>query len=195
MRYNYGWIGLAAEKPVHLEPAFHLIISRDTTRGIKMKQIPLTQGKVAIVDDEDYKQLSRHKWYASKNRTMWYATRKKVVNGKVATIRMHRVVLGNIPAGKCVDHKNRNSLDNRRQNLRICLPIQNAGNRNMHRNNTSGYTGVWWDKTNKKWVAGIGVNGKMQFLGCFLEKLDAARAYDIAARKLRRNAQSLFERS
>ena len=82
-----------------------------------------------------------------------------------------------------VDHINSDSLDNRRSNLRVCTVSQNNMNSAIGRNNKSGYKGVSWDKTNKKWRAGIKAKGKSVSLGSFNSKKDAARAYNEAAKK------------
>ncbi len=150
-----------------------------------MKRIKLTQGKSALVDDSDFEWLNQWKWHASKCGTMYYATRKKVRNRKQITIRMHRIILGNISPGFCIDHINRNSLDNRKFNLRICKQGENALNRRLQKNNTSGYTGVYWHKLYKKWMVILKYRGKNLFLGYFDKKLMAASVYKKEAQRLR----------
>lgn len=97
-----------------------------------MKEISLTQGKVAIVDDEDFEYLNRWKWHARKNGQTWYALRSKSwrIQGKRygITIPMHRVIMG-APEGRVIDHLNRDGLDNRRSNLRVTTFEENARNR------------------------------------------------------------------
>jgi hypothetical protein len=94
---------------------------------------------------------------------------------------MHRQI-ANPPDGKEVDHINGVTLDNRRENLRVCSHSQNMHNRRLRqKNNKSGYKGVHWLARTKRWVAEIRVNGKSRHLGYFTEKTDAARAYDTAA--------------
>jgi hypothetical protein len=83
------------------------------------KEIPLTQGKVAVVDEEDFDRLNKHKWYACKNGNTFYALRKSNVNGKRLTILMHREILGLKPGDPGVDHRDGNGLNNRRKNLRL----------------------------------------------------------------------------
>lgn len=149
-----------------------------------MKYIQLDKGQVAIVDDEDYDYLSQFKWYASKERGRYYATRgNKVINWvrqKPALIKMHREIM-NFPEGMQVDHINHNSLDNRKSNLRICTVRQNLMNRKPKANRISKYLGV--DHNGCSWVARIGVNWESIHLGSFETEEQAAKAYDIAARQ------------
>jgi hypothetical protein len=83
--------------------------------------------------------------------------------------------------GRENDHKNHNTLDNRRDNLRKCTRQQNLMNRRIQRNNTSGFKGVYWDKKNSCWMGFVRANGKLRYLGRFNYAEDAARAYDKAA--------------
>ena len=136
---------------------------------LKMKQIKLTQGKVSIVDDADHKYLSQWKWCFEGR----YATRQPSRKlGKRKPIYMHRFIL-NPSEGMEIDHINRNKLDNRRSNLRICIHSQNLINRGIQKNNTSGYAGVTWYKPLKKWMASIKVDGRFKNLGYFKNKEDA----------------------
>jgi len=150
-----------------------------------MKEIPLTKGKVALVDDEDYEELSKYKWYAIKkeNRWNWYAIRHvlKKINGYSTTESMHRHILKlKNKDGKIVDHIDRNSLNNIKTNLRIVSHLQNTLNSKLFKTNNSGYRGVHYSKLTKDWVAAIG--GKC--IGYYSVKEDAARAYDFEARQL-----------
>ncbi len=142
-------------------------------------EIPLTRGAVAIVDKEDFERLSRHKWFLSNK---GYAVRTVTVGfKKKATALMHRVILG-VPPEMETDHRNRNRLDNRRQNLRVCSFRENAKNRTVNKNSRSGIKGVYWHRARETWVALIGVNGRRLHLGCFPSKEAAASAYEAAAR-------------
>lgn len=139
--------------------------------------IPLSRGKVAIVDAADYEWLMQWKWKARKGHSTFYALRR--VDGHI--ISMHRVIMGVTDPGVLIDHANRNGLDNRRCNIRIATRSQNMHNRIASSNNTSGYKGVHWDARKRKWIAKIGSNDERKHLGHFDSAEDAARAYDIAA--------------
>ena len=151
-----------------------------------MKEIPLTQGKVALVDDADYDWLNQWKWFAHKdNRGNFYAMRgspKK--NGKQHIIRMAREIL-ELEYGdkRQADHIHHNTLDNQRDNIRIATPSQNSRNMKSRRNSSSKYKGVSWYKQYKKWVARIMINGGQKCLGYFAIEKEAARTYDRAAKK------------
>lgn len=103
------------------------------------KNIPLSQGKVAIVDDEDYDELSRWKWCIS---SKGYAVRNGSGQRKGQTIHMHREIIGVPPDGMETDHKNQNKIDNRKVNLRHCTRTVNQCNKGKYQNNKSGVTGV-----------------------------------------------------
>lgn len=139
-----------------------------------MKTISVGKGRVSIVDDEDFERVSQFNWVARK------------IQGKFYVMKMlwlHRVIM-NAPDGVLVDHINGNPLDNRRSNLRLCTHKENMRNRGKSKNNTSGFKGVSWNNQSNKWQAQIAVNKKTIPLGMFVEKEDAARAYDKAAREL-----------
>lgn len=150
-----------------------------------MKNIPLTQGKFAIVDDGDYDWLNQWKWYARKcGKEKWYAVRKQTINGKEYTIYLHRFIM-NVPPGLEVDHINGNSLDDRHNNLRICRGQANKWNtQKQKRDKSSKYKGVCWHKTNKKWWAYIHLNGNRKHLGFFDNEDDAGEAYNQGALEL-----------
>lgn len=145
-----------------------------------MKQIPLTKGKFAIVNDGDYEFLSNWKWSASFNGSLWYAQRSEGPRLLRKTVQMHRFIMS-APRGMEVDHINGDTLDNRRENMRLCSRLQNGRNRKRPKNNTSGFKGVWWNKTCNKWEAEIRVNNKRIYLGHYSDPEEAARAYDEAA--------------
>jgi hypothetical protein len=137
--------------------------------------INLTQGKNAVVDDDDYNKISKYKWYAHKERTNWYAIR----NQGNKKIKMHWDIVG-----KNVDHINHNGLDNRKCNLRKCSIHQNTMNSIIKKSNKSGFKGVSWDKENNKWVAQIMFNYKQIKIGRFTDKIQASLAYEKMAKKL-----------
>jgi len=141
--------------------------------------IPLTQGKFAIVDAEDYEELSKYKWYVSKNETTEYAVRCSCRK----QILMHRVLL-NAPAGLLVDHRDCNGLNNRMSNLRLCTHQENNCNQRPRKGKASRFKGVSWHKVIKKYAAGIRKNGKRYFLGYYHDEIEAAVVYDIKAMEL-----------
>lgn len=145
------------------------------------RTIPLTLGLVAIVDAEDYAELSQFKWCAVRDHRSYYARRssKQQPDGRRFTIRMHKEILGAPPEeGMITDHINGDGLDNRRCNLRFVTHAQNMQNRRDKRG-TSLYRGVSASKG--KWVAVLCHNGVRTRLGTFADEIDAARAWDEAA--------------
>lgn len=142
-----------------------------------MKEIPLTRGKVAIVDDGDFPELSKHKWYARIGRHKPYAVR---TGSRNEIIRMHRVIM-NAPDGLEVDHISGDTLDNRRANLRICTRGQNAANIPSNRNK-NGFKGV--HKSYRKFHAKISCKRVRYHLGPHTTPEEAARTYDRKAIEL-----------
>jgi hypothetical protein len=147
-----------------------------------MKKIELSQGKFALVDDENFEWLNRWNWvYGCRG----YAVRTihiKSREGKRKTIMvwMHREV-AKTPQGFQTDHINGDRLDNRSENLRIVTSQRNKWNSSMPFNNTSGYKGV--SKRNNKWEASIHLNDKKFHLGYFSTKEEAANAYNEVAKQ------------
>jgi len=139
------------------------------------KSIPLTRGKFALVDDDDYEYLNQWKWHLKKG----YALRSK--NDKPRII-MHRLIM-NTPLGMETDHINHNKLDNRKENLRICTNNENHYNLKMRKNNSTGYKGVCLKRKTNKYFAQICHNYKDIHLGYFASPMDAAKAYNEAAIK------------
>jgi len=138
-----------------------------------MKIIKLTQGKVAFVDDEDFKYLNKFKWYYNNG----YATRNVTISPKKQKlIQMHRIIL-NTPVGMFTDHIDGNRANNQKKNLRCCTKSENMMNTGRKKTNTSGYKGVSWSKTAKKWIAKVHIGGKTKFLGSFEKKIDAYKAF------------------
>lgn len=135
-----------------------------------MKKIPLTNSKdkYILVDDNDFKELSKYKWYLN---TKGYA---------VSMLQLSRVVLS-APEKMFVDHINGNRLDNRKKNLRLATLSENAKNRKMNVENISGFKGI--TKHGRGWRAKIVSDGKRYNLGTFLTKEEAAIAYNKAAKK------------
>ena len=137
-----------------------------------MKEIKLTQGYVAIVDDEDYEYLNRFEWCIQKNRNTFYAIRRGNKHEISSCMRMHRVIM-NPPKNMQVDHINHNGLDNRKENLRIVTHRENHCNR-IHQNR-NGLPGAFNIKG--YYFSQIKVNGKTIFLGKFKTALEAHNKY------------------
>jgi len=147
-----------------------------------MKKIPLTKGKFAIVDDEDYDRLMKYKWHESNGYAIRVIKRKPRKNGKKSkSFLMHRVIM-KARRGQFIDHKNIDKLDNRKENLRFCTPQQNAFNFDISRNNKTGYKGVHM-QPNGTYIAIIYVDGKARRLGLFSTAKEAGEAYDKVALK------------
>lgn len=146
-----------------------------------MKQIELTQGHFALVDDEDFERLIQFKWHVNKNRNVVYAERKDKRGIFRVTVKMHREIL-NAPKGYCVDHIDGDGLNNTRSNLRLCTNSENIRNSNVGKRNTSGYKGVSWHARDKRWQAKIVMDGKQNHIGNFDTAEEAALAYNEAAK-------------
>ncbi|MHC4693336.1 MAG: AP2 domain-containing protein [Planctomycetota bacterium] len=148
--------------------------------GYAFRKIPLTQGKYAIVDPEDYKELAKYKWFAARKDRRFYAVRW--VKGK--NVKMHHVIMGT-EEGKVIDHINGNGLDNRNANVRFATVQQNGWNkRKQWGDYSSKYKGVSWEKKRKEWRARITLKGRLIHLGRFETEEEAARTYDAKAREL-----------
>ena len=149
-----------------------------------MSEIPLAQGKFTLVDDEDFVWLSKYNWS--------YAEKKDLVmraDGNGSCILMSREVM-NAPKRLLVDHKDHNTLNHQRSNLRLCNQSQNIQNsRKTKKKTSSQYKGVYFDRRCKQYHARIslqdvfGRGRSIVHLGYFPVEKEAAEAYDIAARK------------
>jgi len=155
-----------------------------------MKEIPLTRGYVALVDDEDFPDLSGKKWKADVrirsdgSKRVW-AAREKYNAGAVSTELMHRVIV-DAPKGLEVDHVNGDSLDNRRTNLRLVTTMQNSRNQRTQgtykgKTKSSKFKGVSFDKGSGQWSASICVGRRLKWLGRHESQEGAALAYNAAA--------------
>ena len=136
-----------------------------------MKKIKITQGKEAIIDDEDFDRISKNKWS--------YHHSGYVVRGK-PQVSLHRFIMG-AKKRQYIDHINGNKLDNRKSNLRFCTPAQNQYNKLGTRNIQKG---IWWRDTRKAWIVRIQADGKRHWVGYFKKYSDALEAHKIATIKL-----------
>lgn len=154
-----------------------------------MKIIPLTQGQVALVDNEDFEVLNKFKWHVRKGQRTLYAVRlvhnPSPSGPRQKVLRMHRIILGLTNPKTEGEHRDGNGLNNRRNNLRVATRAQNcrAFQTNRH-GKTSKFRGVSWNRPNKKWSAQIKANRKITYLGLFKDEREAARAYDSEATRL-----------
>jgi hypothetical protein len=142
-----------------------------------MREVNLTKGYVALVDDEDYELVSQYKWYPEKGTNTYYAKGNIGNKFRDGSIRMHNLILG-----KLVDHINGDGLDNRRENLRLCTNSQNQMNKVAW--GKSNFKGVDFHIGSKLWRSRIQLNGKSIFIGRFSSEEAAALAYDAKAKEL-----------
>ena len=156
-----------------------------------MKEIELTQGYKALVDDEDFERVSQFRWHAvvekskGKNKRLRSVYAQRALpreNGKQHKERMHRFILG-VGAVVEVDHKDSDGLNNQKDNIRKATDEQNAQNMRKQENKTSRFKGVYWYKLRNCWRAKIRVKGVLKSLGYYKEERNGALAYDEAARK------------
>lgn len=150
-----------------------------------MKEIKLTQGFIAFVDDDDFERVNQFKWYVLKSKYTNYTQRCFIIQGKHYFQYMHHLIL-KIKNAKFykieTDHIDRNGLNNQKHNLRICTKSQNLMNMKSNRNKTSIYKGVFWDKSRNKFQSKIMCNNKSIYIGRFISEIDAAKLYDQYAR-------------
>lgn len=143
-----------------------------------MKIIQISKGYSTQVSDHRYDYLMQWKWSYHK---CGYAVRVARINGKPISILMHRDIM-KPGSGEHIDHIDHNRLNNQDENLRLCTTAENGYNQRIRTGGTSKYKGVYWSRDNKKWCAEIRVNYQKNHLGYFRDELDAALAYDQAAR-------------
>lgn len=150
-----------------------------------MKKIPLSQGKVALVDDEDFEWAIQFRWAAvlkkRKSGDLWYARRSSTLNGHTTTTYLHREIA--LRAGliwsRLYDHHDGNGLNNRRGNIRPCTPAQNMANSKKRLNTISRFKGVYLESG--RWRAMIEISQKKVSLGYYDDQESAALAYNAAA--------------
>jgi len=160
-----------------------LLFYRLLRYGYHFRRIYLGEGKWTLLDVKDYYRLRIFKWIVYGNGTNLYAIRHQLIEpNKTKTVYMHREIM-NPPADLVVDHRNCDGLDNRRTNLRFATHAQNTRNRRKKKNGSSQFLGVYFNKEKSTWDSQLMHNGKKIWVGRFKTEIDAARAYDAAARK------------
>jgi hypothetical protein len=153
-----------------------------------MKEIKLTMGQVALVDDEDFDRVNAFKWCVKKfirsGKVYYYGERAiKSENGKQKHQYIHQFIIGTPEKGLEIDHIDGNKLNNQKINLRVVTHQQNMMNKRKLTKGFSIYKGVYLDKRNQKWNVKICINWERIHLGTFTNEEDAGRAYDIGAIK------------
>ncbi len=164
--------------------AWPALVYRRCKYGYPYRKIHLGEDLFAIVDPPVFYQINRFNWVPRRSRYGFYALRFTNEPGKpVRFSSMHREIMG-FPEGYLVDHKNNNKLDNRIANLRLATRSQNVMNTLKRRTNTtSKYRGVCWRKDMGKWQSKIYFQNKRILLGYFDSEIEAAKAYDAAAKR------------
>lgn len=147
-----------------------------------MKTIPLTQGLVALVDDEDYESVNAFNWFAARRGRVVYAARNlRKPDGTWTQQFIHQLLFSE---AKSIDHRDGDGRNNQRENLRVATKMQNAQAFQRKKAGTSSsYRGVHWDTERRKWSVEIKLNRKKIFLGRFEDEVFAAKTYDCAARE------------
>jgi len=161
-----------------------VLLYRRARYGYTFRWIRMVQPRYAKVDPSDYKRLRKHKFIARKGTNCFYAQmlEPNVITSK-KVLHMHQIIL-EVPEGMVVDHINIDGMDNRSANLRAATRAQNSRNRKKFpRPCSSKYKGVSWHKNVLKWQAEVMFEKKRIYLGYFKNEIDAAKAYDEAAKK------------
>ena len=164
--------------------AWPMMVWRKWKYGEAFRKIDLGEGEFTIVDAADYYRYGKYKWSVVGTGKNLYAVRNVKIGPKLTKIvRLHREIM-NAPKGKLVDHRYGDSLDNRRDNLRLATHSQNQCNKRKTGSKTSSkFRGVYFDKRRVQWQGYIRYNGKRVYLGCFKSENEAGEAYDAAAKK------------
>jgi hypothetical protein len=164
---------------------FPLLTYRRLRYGYTYRRIYLGEGEWTILDQRDYYQLCNFKWSVISSERKDYAARivRKTEFGRIKTMLLHREIM-NAPKGRLVDHRNGDSLDNRRDNLRFATSAENLRNRGKTKRKTSSrFIGVYFHKQRNRWCAMVEHKGKVHWLGRFKSEIEAAKARDKVAKK------------
>lgn len=151
-----------------------------------MKEIKISKGMTALVDDEDYDKVSKFRWFAVKKGNNYYAQRVNYTNinselmGKTSI--MHRFILGEVDSNIKIDHRDHNTLNNQKNNLRRCTQKQNCINTSSHKGSTSKYRGVYLNNS-FKWSAQIKHPNGLRETKTFNSEIEAAKWYNEKAEK------------
>ena len=164
--------------------AWPVVWYRKRKFGYTFRKIRLTEGKCTIVDSDVFYLLNNFQWGIAGEKGKFYVFgSQRISPEEIKLVRLHRLII-NAPEGLLVDHRNGDTLDNRRSNLRLATRSQNNCNCKTDKTKTtSRYKGVHIVKKSGKWAANIRINGKKTWLGSFKTEIEAARAYDLAAVK------------
>ena len=149
-----------------------------------MKEIKLNQGYSTKVDDDDFEYLSQWKWCIQDKKNLYPRRTKRIGGGKVISFLMHRVIMKITDRYVIVDHKDHDTLNNQKVNLRVCSRSDNNSNVRSAKGSISKYLGVTWNKPNKKWIAAITKNYRRIHIGCFQSEKQAALAYNERAKEI-----------
>jgi hypothetical protein len=143
-----------------------------------MKEILLTKGKVAYIDDEDYALVSQYSWayFQPKSGPAYAVSQISVGQGKQKAIRMHRIIM-NAKPNELIDHRDGDGLNNQKYNLRLCTQSQNRGNSRHNKFSKAPYKGLSWRKDNRVWQVTIGHNSKHFTLGTYKSPEKAFKVY------------------
>ena len=140
-----------------------------------MKEIPLSQGMVALIDDDDFEVIGKLRWHVAKQGTLYYAHTSGLRKLGFDVYRMQWLVIGKPVNGFVVDHEDGNGLNNQSSNLRFLYSRQNT--QNKHKKYSSRYPGVSWHKHTCKWIAHIKIDQKVKHLGSFSTEQEAFESY------------------